>query len=338
MLQVKSQYRKKKIKYYHSIYLFVLSFSISQTVFGQQLPQYTQFAINPYIVNPAIAGTEDFTHLKASFRSQWSGFEQAPNTGYLTGHSTINKRTIGYTHKKFAMEHWFSLGGIFTYDEAGPIKQVSSYATFSYNIPLSNEGVRLSFGMNAGLKNFSYDPEGFTTNLLDSNDPFIQNGYSSTVFDMASGFWLYNKKIFIGASSFQLLESELKNNFSTGENISKGSLMRHYFIMAGGKINIHRKLYVVPSALVKSIPSLPLSFEVNSKFVYKNNFWIGGNYRDKESFSAFIGMLINERFEVSYAHDIIISSIKHSAAASHEILIGYRINKDSKILCPSEFW
>ena len=338
----KSNFKRKKevFKRHKIIYLLVIwvSFFIASTSVGQQLPQYTQFSINPYVLNPAIAGTEDFLYVQTSYKSQWQGFEGSPQTGYLTGHSTLNKRTIGYNQKKFNTERWFSLGGVFTYDKTGPIKQTSGYATLAYNMPLSSKGLRISFGINTGIKNFSYSPEGFLGNIPDQNDPSIQNGYNNTVLDMALGFWLYNKKFFAGISSFQLLENKLKNNIINEQNLLEGSLLRHYFLMAGLKINFNKDLYIVPSVLVKSISQLPLSFDVNSKLVYKNTYWVGINYRNEESFAGFIGMLVNKRLEISYSYDIITSSIRHSSSGSNEILLGYRFNKDPKILCPDEFW
>lgn len=324
-----------------AIYLFVLltAFMLTlQTSSAQQLPQYTQFNINPYIINPAIAGTEDFTYLQASYRSQWSGFEGAPKTGYLTGHTTIGKRTVGYSQKKFSMERWFSLGGLFSYDETGPIKQTSGYATFAYNMPLSKNGLRISVGMNAGVKSFSYNPEGFIDNVADQNDPFITTGNNNTVFDLGLGVWLYSKRVFFGATSLQLLENDLNTQFSLNDPLVSGSLIRHYYIMAGYKVNIHKDLYLVPSVLIKSLSDYQISFDINSKLVYRGAYWLGVNYRNEDSLSAFAGLLINDRLEVSYSYDLITSPIRNSASGSSEILIGFRINKDSKILCPDEFW
>jgi len=38
---------------------------------AQQRPHYTQYVINPFIINPAIAGIDNYGDLKVSARDQW---------------------------------------------------------------------------------------------------------------------------------------------------------------------------------------------------------------------------------------------------------------------------
>ncbi len=318
--------------------IFILLFQTD--LLAQQLPQYTLFSLNPYLFNPALAGTEDFVHVQASIRSQWTGFKGAPQTAFLSGHTTINKETIGYgTNKKFARERWRSVGGILVLDKTGPISQTGAYGTFAYNLPLSSKGHRFSFGANAGLKSFAYNPDGYLANLSSTNDPVIQAAYTSMVFDIDFGFWVYSRKFFIGASAFHLLNNDIKNNsIALSATQSSGSLARHYFAMAGYKIGIHKDLFIVPSVLVKQVqPALP-SYDINLKAVYRNEYWFGAAYRSEESFSAFLGLLINKKLEVSYSYDIITSSLRQSSIGSNEILVGYRFSHKPKTICPDKFW
>ena len=44
---------------------------------AQQLPRQSQFVQNPYLVNPAFAGTELGTFASLSHREQWTGFHGA---------------------------------------------------------------------------------------------------------------------------------------------------------------------------------------------------------------------------------------------------------------------
>lgn len=45
---------------------------------AQQRPQYTQYILNNYILNPALSGIENYTDLKISGRDQWVGLNGAP--------------------------------------------------------------------------------------------------------------------------------------------------------------------------------------------------------------------------------------------------------------------
>ncbi len=48
--------------------------------FAQQRPHYTQYILNNYIINPAVAGIENYTDIKISHRLQWVGLDGAPVT------------------------------------------------------------------------------------------------------------------------------------------------------------------------------------------------------------------------------------------------------------------
>src|SRR4028119_333752 len=59
--------------------------------FAQQLPHYTQYILNNFIINPAVAGIENYTDVKISHRHQWVGIDGAPVTTYLTIHGPLKK-------------------------------------------------------------------------------------------------------------------------------------------------------------------------------------------------------------------------------------------------------
>ncbi len=47
--------------------------------------------LNQYILNPALAGIENYTDIKVSHRHQWVGINDAPVTTYLTAHMPLGK-------------------------------------------------------------------------------------------------------------------------------------------------------------------------------------------------------------------------------------------------------
>src|SRR3569833_1316890 len=58
---------------------------------AQQKPEYTQYILNNYILNPALTGIENYTDVKISHRHQWVGIQDAPVTTYLTVHGPLGK-------------------------------------------------------------------------------------------------------------------------------------------------------------------------------------------------------------------------------------------------------
>ena len=51
---------------------------------AQQLPIYSQYMFNDYVINPGVAGTLDYIPLKMTYRNQWTGFNGAPKTVTFT--------------------------------------------------------------------------------------------------------------------------------------------------------------------------------------------------------------------------------------------------------------
>src|SRR6187551_2780704 len=74
------------------IICFVVVLLSIQQCFAQQRPQYTQYILNNYIINPALSGIENYTDVKISSRDQWVGLNGAPRTMYLTIHAPIGKK------------------------------------------------------------------------------------------------------------------------------------------------------------------------------------------------------------------------------------------------------
>lgn len=305
---------------------------------AQQLPQYTQFSINPYHINPAVAGTEDFIYLQASYRSQWSEFEGAPETMYFSGHTTLNNRAIGYNKRRQVTGSRVSVGLLLSNDKTGPLEQTSGAATFAYNFPLSRQGLRLSFGLNAGLKRFTYDPDGHTDNLLHTDDPAVQQLISKSLLNFSAGFWLYDENFFAGLSSFQLFNTDYSEQNFDLELTSANVFLRHYYAMLGYRLPIGDQAHLVPSILLKAVEGAPVSYDLNAKLVIADQYWLGGSYRKEDSFAFLGGLLINQRLELTYSFDMILSKIRNAAAGSNEIHLAYRLYHQAKVICPSKFW
>ena len=71
---------------------FCLGLVVFSEVKAQQRPYYTQYIMNNYIINPAVAGIENYWDVKASHRMQWVGLQDAPVTTYITMHGPLKKK------------------------------------------------------------------------------------------------------------------------------------------------------------------------------------------------------------------------------------------------------
>ena len=99
--------------------ILLLSLTITCLVEGQQRSQYSMYMANPYLVNPALVGSEDYIDIKVGGRQQWVGFDGSPRNQYITVHSPLNQPHNPRGHYSFN-RNWISLGGMILKDEMGP--------------------------------------------------------------------------------------------------------------------------------------------------------------------------------------------------------------------------
>ncbi len=74
------------------LYLLIFAF-LQQISFAQQLPLYSQYLYNKFLINPAIAGADGFTSVNITARDQWIGYSGAPRTFSLSFQTRLLKRS-----------------------------------------------------------------------------------------------------------------------------------------------------------------------------------------------------------------------------------------------------
>ncbi len=65
---------------------------------GQQVPLYSQYLYNKFLINPAVAGSDGYTSFNLTAREQWVGYSGAPRTFSFSGQWRILKRSYILKH------------------------------------------------------------------------------------------------------------------------------------------------------------------------------------------------------------------------------------------------
>ena len=66
--------------------LILIIFLISSGLTAQQLPLYSQYMFDNYLINPAVSGTYDYTMINGSIRHQWGGFDNNSVNAIYSSH------------------------------------------------------------------------------------------------------------------------------------------------------------------------------------------------------------------------------------------------------------
>jgi type IX secretion system PorP/SprF family membrane protein len=278
---------------------------------AQQLPHFSQYMINDYVLNPAIGGKQDYFMGMSANRYQWKGITDAPRTYMLSVNGPLK-----YDH--------MGVGGQLFTDNVGPTRRTGFYLSYAYHAPLT-EKLKLSMGLSAGILQFMID--GHKINLHDPGDLVITNSVQSVLTpDFSAGFYLYNDKFWVGFSALQIQQSKLK--FFDYMSNTTSVLNRHYYGMAGYRFNLGDDFILEPSILTKYVTPVPFQFDAGARIIYKDKIWLGGAYRHLDAITAYTGFVIRENLQIGYAFDFTSTNLRNYSSGTHELILAIRFNKN----------
>lgn len=333
---------------------FVVScicFLLVGCVFAQQQPYYTQYIMNNFILNPALAGIENYWDLKASYRNQWVGLNGAPKTLYLTINAPLGKTSYDYETpttvpdlqaknegaKQFQMEYTAppahsGLGFTILNDKTGPLNRIAAYGSYAYHIPVGRQ-TSLSFGFSLGVQEITVDASSVDFGQANPVDPAVAgSGYLDKLEpDVNAGLWLSNKSYFVGLSAQQIIAVPINASNETtsgGVELMTGKLIPHTFLTAGYKILISDDVSLLPSIMLRYVQPLPVGFDVNAKIQYQDLFWLGFSYRYQGGFAAMLGVNISSTVNLGYSYDYTTTQLNTVSSGTNEIVIGFLWRKN----------
>lgn len=319
---------------------------------AQQKPQYTQYILNNYIINPALSGIENYVDVKAGYRQQWAGLENAPETKYLTAHMPIGKsddrvsatsfgmageNPLGHSYRDdyMAAEAHHGIGLMAVIDEAGPLTQTTFNFTYAYHLGLSAK-TNLSIGIGAGFSKMSVNSKDIK--IENNADAAINNGVlNKMVPDLNAGLWLYSASYFVGLSVQQLLPQNFSFTSSTNRD-TLSSTVSHYFATGGYRFWLSEDITIIPSVMFTYVKPLPTVVSFNAKIAFRDKFWVGGAYRKNDSSAAMLGFNLSSLLNVGYSYDFTASKLNSVSKGAHEIVLGITLNNRYKITCPQKLW
>jgi type IX secretion system PorP/SprF family membrane protein len=349
--------KTSKMKYLLSL---CMGLFLSTVLLAQQKPEYTQYILNQYILNPALSGIDNYTDIKASSRIQWVGINGAPVTTYLTIQGPIGKAddkttvTTLFPNKNgenpLGKQYWedykaspphHGIGLQVINDQTGPFNNFSVFGTYAYHIPLSPR-TNLSAGIGLGASNLTLDQS--KLNWGDNGaqiDQAVQGSgqIGKTHLDANAGLWLYSADYFIGFSALQLLPQKIVFTDKSVTYAQNGKLVPHYFFTTGYRFMLNDDINVVPSIMVKDVSPVPVQVDFNVKMEYQDLVWIGATYRDLDGFDAMLGFNAGNLFTFSYSYDYTTTAINTVSSGTHEIIIGFILgNGYGDDTCPRNVW
>ena len=308
--------------------LFGLGF-LSQS-HAQQVPLYSQYMLNGFLINPAVAGSEGYSAVNLTAREQWIGLQDAPSTyalsyqtrvlrkSYISKSSSIRKRQR-YSSRSGKV----GFGAHIYSDRNGAVEKTGMKASYAYHIFFGNS--QLSLG--ASLTAFQLRLNDDRIVLDDENDVIWLNARGTAFIpDADVGVYYDTPNFYVGFSVDQLLESVIKLG-DTGYDQYRQE--RNYYIIAGYDYPINEQWVLTPSTLLKLADNGAFQGDFSAKLYYDQTYWGGVTYRTGNAVIVMAGLRI-DRMIFGYAFDISVGSIMKNSNGTHEFVFAAQYGDNAR--------
>ena len=318
--------------------IILIIFLISSGLAAQQLPLYSQYMFDNYLINPAVSGTHDYTMVNGSIRQQWNGFDKNSVNAVQDGvTSPIAPLTISLSGSHSFGDH-VSAGGMYLSDEFLGFKNQKLQFSGAYRFRFSeNLNMSLSIGLYMQtLKLFNSYVEPWS-----ENDPLWTAGIGSeesdTYWDGIFGLYIYNDRFDFGLSIENLRQGEyddignyLNPIYADDEETTNNGIytdnraIRHLFLHSSYDFQIDwaNSLSIVPSMLLKSTFVTKPQLDLNLKVIYWDFFWLAASFRTSDNVIAPMVGINTEKLCIGYSYDISNSALASVHQNTHSISLG----------------
>jgi type IX secretion system PorP/SprF family membrane protein len=324
------------MRYTKSILSAIVLSLIAGVSIAQQVPMYSQYIMNGFLVNPSIAGRDGYTTINLTVREQWVGMADAPSTyaasfqtrvlrnSYISKSTAVRKKLVKPTKGSRV-----GLGGYLFSDYNGIMRRTGGQAVYAYHIPLGlTQGVpnSLSFGLAFTAYQYAINTNG---EIYNHNDPLL-NAYDRSVFipDFNFGASFTTIKYYVGFSMTNMLRGSLM--LADTGSVNRNEL-GHYFLTGGIKIPLSSSWMLEPSAFIKSSDMFftAIQADITTRIYYKDDYWAGISYRTSDALIAMIGLKY-ERFYFAYAFDFAMNDIRTATMGSHELTLAVKFGQSAR--------
>lgn len=281
----------------------IITTILLSAVFFQALAQLTplksQFFINPYLANPAMAGWEGRTSVFANYSNQWNKLEGAPEMFAVSAATPLNDKA--------------SLGVNFINDRAGLMLKTQAMASFSYKVPLADEH-SLRFGLSVTWAQDRLDRN--QASEAAANDPELAR-YNDRENYLDGNFGIsYLNHGFEAQFSYLNLNQRRSSRFSTVDYSTFYSSVAYRF-------QLDQTFSVKPLFAFRGVKNFENQYDIATE-LKADDLAFYTMYHSNKSFTGGIGYNYMKKLNISALYNSEPSNIRGLSGGIFDLVLGYR--------------
>jgi type IX secretion system PorP/SprF family membrane protein len=304
----------------------ILSFVI--TVLGlqaQNRKQVAQFSLFQQYFNPALTGYEG-SMVKTFYRDQFTGFDDAPRTFFLSGEMNLahlrGRMTPAQARQLELAPVKNAVGMVILRDHFGPFQETQLHASYGSRVRITRT-MSLRAGLALAYQLNRLNPDKVVVDNL--NDPeyqqlFMADNNQTHKLDVNAGLMLTDKNFYVGYA----IQDLAKGKLTAGEQYHQSTYPLHHVVQGGYRRGFTKEFGLVFNGIYRYDSKLNSTVEAQVKGVWDNTFWAGAGYRHNQAFT-FIGGLRIDQFRLGYAREIVTGKAGGINAGTNEVMLTYHL-------------
>ena len=270
---------------------------------------FTQYFINPVLINPGAAGCKPGKNIFLNYRNTWANHPGSPQTFSVSFDGMVSNKV--------------GLGAFIMRDNYGSLQTTKALLSYSYKLHDEN----YDFGIGFTTEYLKYNVDAVLSGgTVDKNDPWIaekQNG--DKYFDAALGaHGIINKKYVVDVVLPGLVRTQLNDTDSESSVDTTSSF--NYIAGLGYIYELPQyDMTVYPSVYIKKLRNINTLIDFNVLMTFYDGVLSGGasyGYGDDERLGFVIGAKLN-KIKFYYSYDFSFKEFQAYNNGSHELMINY---------------
>ena len=294
------------------VFLLLLFSSFSRQAWAQQVPMIGGYAFNPFLLNPAEAGSGENIRLFGHYRNQYADYEGAPVTQIFTADGAIPKKKFGLGLQVFN-------------DQTNILQHTGFSLAYAYRLDLS-DALSLRMGVSGNLSRRGID---FSKIQLEDEQERanMQGMQQNTHFDGDAGVSLRYQNLHFGFAIPQLLETT--TDYSDGQDLTTFSYrnQRQYLTQLSYRFDFGEQFSLQPMGISRLSANFSPQYEGILMGGYQDRYFLNLGYRSNYAVTAGMGIQISEAIMAGYTYDMPTNALSGFTSGSHEVMVGITLDQ-----------